>query len=827
MFTTIIATLFVLVIIIIALAGGFFVFVYWRLIQRPVSQLDGEVSLSCLDAPVQVLRDKHGVPHLYAEHRADLFRAQGYVHAQERLWQMEQNRRIARGTLAEIFGEPALDADRFSRIIGFQRAAEAELAILDGETRQILEWYAEGVNAYIESRRHGLLAAEFNLLRFTPAPWTPVDTLGLGKVMAWSLSVNWESELVRLQLATQLDPIRAAELEPDYPTSSPITLDAPGAEEVTRLLSTAGLLLAQYEAVKAWLGRFGFASHPEGQGSNAWVIAPKASLNGRPLLCNDPHLAVSMPGVWYENHLHSPDFAVSGVSFPGAPGVVIGHNEQIAWGVTNGYVDAQDLYIERPHPDDPTRFAYQEAWEQADVLTEAIVVKGRPEPHIEQVVVTRHGPLITGLLDGSNAQDIPKTPLALRWTGHEPGQLMRSFLRINQATNWDEFTDAVADWSTPTQNMVYADTDGYIGYRLVGYVPVRTNNLGLVPAAGWTGAHEWDGFIAPAELPSLFQPDSGIIVTANNKMVGDDYPHFLSLEFDAGWRAARLTDILTAKERFTVRDMEEMQMDQSSAYAAALAPWLAQVNGQDTWERLAVSALRTWKYNMDVESTAATVFHYALLQLLEMVFGDKLGSAQSGFLGLGVNPLFNIHGMHLRAQTRLLELIEKHEESLWFHDAKTGHARTRDELLQEALARAVTQIRSDVGDSLSRWAWGRRHQVRFVHPLGSVRLLKTFFNRGPFPIGGDSTTPLQTRHVPQHPLELVQIIPSYRQIYEVGHWDRAQTVTATGQSGHPLSRQYDDQITLWREGVYHKMPWSRAAVEGETVYRLRLLPAAA
>ncbi|MBV7333906.1 penicillin acylase family protein [Chloroflexi bacterium TSY] len=822
MSTTLFVLVLLILILLIALGGGFFVLVYWRLIQRPVPKLDDEFSLDILDASVEVLHDKHGIPHIYADSRADLFRAQGYIHARDRLWQMEQSRRIARGTLAEIFGEPALEADRFSRVVGFWRAARLELEHLDAETRQILDWYAEGVNAYIE-KDAGRLAAEFNLLRCRPEPWSALDTVGYSKIMSWSLCVNWESELTRMRLALQMDPILASELEGDYPKENPAILEALSQEESDRLLSTAGLLLGQYESIRSWLGEQGvlFGS---GQGSNSWVLSPKASLTGQPLLANDSHLTISMPGAFYENHLICPDYEVSGASFPGAPGVVIGHNADIAWGITNGFADVQDLYLERANPDDDTQFEYMGEWESAQIIEETIQVR-KQAPHIERVIVTRHGPIISNLIQALDTEAtgpsaaLHTIPLALRWSGHEAGHSIRAILGINQASSWDEFDHALADWGAAPQNFVYADVNGYIGYVMGGNIPKRERNVGLLPAPGWTGEHEWMEMIPHDELPRITNPESGIIVTANNKMVGDDYPHFLGMEYYPGWRARRLEELLQTKSRYTQTDMETMQIDNMSKFAQSLTPWFTVLTAKNTFETIALTELRNWNHRMDVESRAPTVFHYMLWELLSMTFGNKVGKIFPSYLGIATNPLFGITGFHFRAQTRLLELIENHERSSWYIDSATGQERTRDELLQEAFSRAVSKLCEDVGESPVRWQWGRHHQLRYVHPLGSVRMLKTFFNRGPFPVDGDGTTPLQTRHATQMPLELVQVVPVYRQVYEVGEWDRAQSVTISGQSGHPLSPQYDDQISLWREGVYHAMPWSRQAVENLAVHR--------
>nr|HRJ42414.1 penicillin acylase family protein [Caldilineaceae bacterium] len=578
----------VVLFVLVALFGGVFLYVYWWLIQRALPDLSGTLPLTGLTGPVEILRDERGIPHIYAQNQADLFRAQGFVHAQDRLWQMEQNRRIASGRLSELFGVAALDVDRFSRIVGFWRAAQAELATLEPEMVALLEQYVGGINAYIASRP-GRLAPEFNLLRRQPEPWTPLDVLAFSKVMGWSLSVNWESELVRLQLANQLDPLLAADLEPDYPPHNPAITEALG-ETSMRLVSTAGLLLRQYEQLRTWLGPSG-----SNQGSNNWVVGPKASSNGRAILCNDPHLALTMPGVWYENHLHCQEnvdggpqtadrnsqFAtrnlhVSGVTFAGAPGVVIGHNERIAWGVTNAFPDVQDLYIERPHPEKPNHFAYGDGWEAARVIEERIVVRRQNHPHIEQVVITRHGPLIDRLVANTGT-----TPLALRWQGHEPGRLLHAIVGINRAQNWEEFDTALADWSVPAQNFVYADVDGNIGYRLAGDIPIRRAGLGLLPAPGWTDEYEWTGIIPHDELPTVFNPPSGLIVTANNKLTGDDYPHFLGVEYFPGWRARRIEEMLKEKRRLSLRDMEQIQLDTTSLYAEALAPILASHQSED------------------------------------------------------------------------------------------------------------------------------------------------------------------------------------------------------------------------------------------------------
>ena len=833
--TTVILAL-ALLFVIVLLSGGLLIYIYWWLVQRPAPQHEGELELPELDAAVEVLRDKHGIPHIYAQTEADLWRAQGFVHAQDRLWQMELNRRVAFGRLAELFGPVALDADRFSRIVGLRRAAELELAAQDEATTATLGHYCEGVNAYIRSRK-GKLAAEFNLLRRQPQEWSPLDILAFGKMMAWSLSINWESELIRLQLAGKLDPTLAADLEPDYPATNPTVAEGADSEESLRMLHTAGLMLNEYEQLKEWLPLGGQGM---GQGSNAWAVSGEKTTSGRTILCNDPHLVMSMPAAWYEMHLSCPPpdasdhgVHVSGASFAGAPGIIIGHNEQIAWGMTNAFPDVQDVYIERPHPQNgrgnPPRFEYEGEWEEATVVREEIYLRNRTRPHVEEVVITRHGPLLSELLKPQEGESgfpddpaLTVAPLSLRWTGHEPGKVVLAILRINRAQSWQEFDAALADWSAPSQVFVFADCEGNIAYRLAGAVPMRRSGNGLVPAPGWSSSYEWDGLIPDDELPRLLNPTSGMIVTANNKITGDDYPHVLTFETMPGWRARRIEEMLGQKKRLSLRDMEQIQLDQMSLYAEALTPLLTGQLSDDPYVRVAVNMLQDWGYHMDQESAAALVFHYTLLHLLDLTFGQKLGATAEGYLGKGSSPIFLINGFMLRAETRLLELLQREEDSPWYADAASGRRRTREELIETALKLAVARLRRDVNPTPRNWAWGRMHQIRYSHTLGSAPILGWLFNRGPYPIGGDGTTPNQTAFMPELPPGLVQVQASYRQILDVGNWDAAQGVTASGQSGHPVSRNYADQIPMWLEGAYHKMPWSRAAVEEAARHRLIL-----
>lgn len=810
MTTESITTVLFVALALVAGIGGVNYLLYWRLMQRPLPRLEGRLPLAGLSAPVDVRRDRHGIPHLTAESAPDLFRAMGFTHAQDRFWQMEQSRRLANGEMAALLGESLLEVDRFARTIGFRRVAEAELALLAPETAALLDAYCAGVNAYLASHT-GRVAAELNLLRTTPRPWEPVDTLAILKQQAWSQSLNWESELTRLRLALALGDYRAAELEPDYPARNPILSESLGSGGVERLLTTAGFLLNQYEALRPWYG------NPGAGGSNVWALAPAHSLNGRPLLCADPHLPVTRPAHFYEMQLTGGDFDVTGATVPGIPAIFHGHNQALAWGMANAMIDCQDLFIEAAAAE-PDHFLADGEPRAATVVDEIVFVRHTNQRLSHRVVVTRHGPLL-------NAVTGETTPLAVSWPGHQPGDGLTPLLALARANRRETVETALAQWRLAPQTVVYADGEGNIGSVVVGQIPLRAEgHTGTVPAPGWSSRYDWQGMIPARELPTCHNPPGGKIVAANQKLAGDEYPHFLGLEFDPGWRAARIEEILAEKERHTIRDMEEIQLDTVNKYAQLFTPWFTLLQSEDPWEKLAIQQLRKWNWRMESDSAAALIFHFYLSTLLEMVFGDKVGSHKGALWGEALSPTWQTSGFRLRTEGRLLELIQQQAESPWYAEQATRRQRSREMLMQEALTKSVRALRAVHGDSLLKWHWGRSHQIKFIHPLGKARLFGSMFDRGPIPVSGDENSPCQTRAGLGLPPGLVQVVPVWRQICEVGVWDRTQTVLAGGQSGHPLSRQYDDQAMMWRDGVYHAAPFSPEAVAKATTAHLVLQP---
>ncbi len=801
------------ILVLLLIAGGFLVYVYRWLLTRPVPDIQGKAVLSCLDAAVVVKRDRHGIPHITADTEADLFRAQGYIHAQDRMWQMEQTRRIVKGTLSELFGEAALPADKYSRTMGIWRSAEKEAASLWEVEFQVLEWYCQGVNEYIRQRK-GKLAAEFRLLRFEPEEWTPVDCVGLTKFVGWAMSLNWERELLRLLIIKKIGHVKAQDLD-NFSGLQVQALDNVLPADITQQISlTAEKLLQELEKVREYIPQV-----IAGQGSNCWVVSSEHTKSGYSFLCNDPHLQVSIPCSLYEQHLTCPDINVIGAMFPGAPGVIFGHNEQLAWGITNACTDVQDLYVERVDPERPGQYATESGWKSFEVRQEHFNVKGLEEPLTLSIRETRHGPIITDLIS-----DLEGLPISLKWTGHEAGHTIHCIHALVRARSCQEGEAAFRQWNTPSLNLSFADTSGNICYALVGCHPIRSSGLGLVPHAGWTGAGEWVSFIPSEELPSIHNPADGYLVHANNRPSYGSTEHWLGNDFDPGYRARRILSQLQDFRAPSSVEMCRLQQDTYSGYAQQLVPELIRYEYSDPWEKHAQQVLANWDFRLDVGGEGGLIFHYSVNAMLQEAYSSELGELKEGFLGRSFSPLALDSGFRLGSLTCLINLLQNHSSSDWYGRDEEGRARNREDFVRSVMGLAARKIRSEMGVATRKWAWGRIHQIRFVHIMGSVWILKPLVNRGPFPVGGDGTTPLQAASPLGSARGLVFVAPAYRAVMEVGNWDSMESVITTGQSGHPVSRMYDDQMGMWRDGAYHPMPFSQEAVDEMTRFVLHLKP---
>jgi penicillin G amidase len=813
--------------------------------RRRLPQLDGHAYLPGLKDAVTVYRDRWGVPHIYATNRHDLLLAQGFVHAQDRLWQMDINRRVAKGQLAEILGERGLPTDRLTRTLGLARLASQSLSLLSQPLREELAAYSAGVNAYLET---GSLPLEFTLLRYRPRPWQPVDTLALAHLHAWALTHGWAGELARAQLIAAIGPERAAEIEPIYPPEHPVTL--PQGIEFHHLT-----LESLAPAAGPFLNR---GADGGGRGSNAWLVSPRRSASGHALSGNDVHLPVGIPSLWYANHLcleaghplspskgastsaaagSAPDFAVIGVSIPGVPYVLIGHNGQIAWGITLSYTDTEDLFIEQLAGPDYGRYLYQGEWRPTERFVEHIGVKGRPD-HLEEVILTHHGPIVSNFWPGGDLgrdddahgrQRDGRHALALSSMALRPGPFFSSFAALNAASDWDSFTAALDQLATPALNVTYADRQGNIGYRLTGAIPVRARGSGLIPAPGWSGDYEWLDCIPPAEMPSALNPAHGYLINANNKIVADDYPHYLGQTWMNGYRARRLAELLDADERpmtdlspvvgrpslVALTDGRRFHFDFHSQSGLALARRLADHDPAAGDARLVWEMLQSWDGWLGPESTGGAVYQVLLAKLsraiLEPVIGPDLWAQ---LLGRGPDPLLvPVTEFYGHWSATLLRLLADPESS-WLP--------ARPQLLDGCLVATAVYLREKLGSDPARWQWGRLHQIRFRHPLSAQPPLDQIFDRGPWPIGGDTDTLGQTAVLPQAPYDNNAFSVSYWQLIDMGDLDSAQMMLAPGQSGQLGSPHYDDLIGLWRRGDSMPMLWRKEAVVMAAQHRLVL-----
>ncbi|HZP26503.1 MAG TPA: penicillin acylase family protein [Dehalococcoidia bacterium] len=766
-------------------------------LRRSLRRTHGRLRLRGLSGGVEIIRDRWGVPHIYADNLRDLFLAIGYAQAQDRLWQLELHRRAGVGRLSEVFGPEALPLDRLVRRIGFHRAAQREWEEMEAAEQQLLEAYAAGVNACMAS---ATLPPEFTLLRLRPEPWQPLDTLTFARFMNWGLAGNWEEELLRSWVVARFGAEIAVEMENTYPVGKPLTIPAgslaagpaPGLlDEYSRSSELAGLTSAL---------------------SNAWAIAGTRSTTGQPLLANDPHLTLTTPSTWYEMHLECPEVRAAGVGIAGVPGIIIGHNQRVAWGVTAALIDGDDLFVERINPDDPTQYEYRSAWEQGEVVREEIRVRGRSEPVVEEILLTSHGPVVNQPENPCFAGE--ERTMALRTVGLERAHQVAGLLKLMQASDWPEFRQAARHWPGATINFVYADVDGNIGYQMGGLVPLRGHGLGLLPAPGWSGEYDWQGFVPFEELPSVLNPREGWVANANNQ-VSDDLRLF-STRYAAGDRVERIMQLLAQKQSLERDDFASMQADVYSAQGEELAAWLLALQPADHWQERAQTFVRAWDHCLTTDSVGASVVQAFAANLVRLALEEKLGEWADFYLGKAVHPLKRGGGFFGYAAPWLGGLMERHPD--WFA------GRTWRQAMRSALSDAIADLRERLGDDMSTWQWGRLHLQHFNHTLGRRPGPAQLFNRGPVPLGGDLNTLSQAAYAPYDGYDVNRWSVSWRQIIDLSDFNRSLAALPGGQSGHPASRHYDDLTPLWQRGEYHPMPWDRSEVERHAEARLELLP---
>lgn len=773
------------------------------LLKRSLPPLDGDVAVRGLTGPVQVVRDRWGIPHVSAHTLHDALFGQGYCHAQDRLWQMELNRRLARGRLAEALGPDALDIDRFMRRVGLHRAAQVEWHQADGDVRAALQAYAAGVNAYLARMvATGKLPIEMVLIGLQPAPWEPLDSLSFGRYMAFTQAPNWESELMRSRLIAHLGYATASMLEAD--------VWRPDSDALPRLEDWG-----PGDMPRAAPGPPGIpqAGPP---GSNAWVVSGARSSTGQPLLANDPHLFPRVPGVFYEAHLAGGgDLNVAGASIPGLPGIVIGHNRRIAWGITASMVDVQDLFVERPDPGNWRRTEYDGRWEVGVALREPIAVKGRKQPWIEDVLVTRHGPVIT---------PTPVLPdehrsLALKSAVLEATTTAQPLLALNRASSWDEFRGALAHWQTPSLNVLYADVDGNVGYQMVGTVPVRAQGEGLVPSPGWTNRYDWAGVVPFDDLPCALNPADGVWASANqDPRKGSSY--FYSREFVDPARYRRIRQVLNSKQRHSAVDFSALQADEVSQPGLEVARQLARhLRPTGRLESQAVELLARWDGRMSADSGAAAVYAVFRNELIGARYSKELGGLLPALLGVGPHPLLApIWSAYFLQTQRVLARV-----SAWASAQPSNHVAQADNDVPFAFRATVRFLRRRLGRDVSQWQWGRLHPLKLEHPLSARRPLGLLFDVPAFPWGGDLETVRAGGHRAGG-FEVAGPISAYRFIADCSDWDASLSSLPGGQSGQRGSPHYTDQVDAWRKVAYHPLAFTKPAISRVARHTLRLTP---
>jgi penicillin G amidase len=795
----------------------------WWFIYRPLPQVDGTIVVNGLHSDVTVERDRWGIPHIRAGSTEDMVEAQGYVMAQDRLWQMDLLRRVGRGQLSEIFGPALLAIDKKFRTLGFGRAAEREAAAASGESRVIVEAYARGVNRFIEQHQNQL-PLEFSLLHYKPQPWTPADTFVIGGYMYVTLTDTWERELDRAKVTERVGLDRAKDLfsveasmdhfivgDPnDKKDGSQRAHSGDDEDDDDDEMDSDDVIKAQNLKPGAageneippditsimWPAALDFLSGTNREirqslGSNNWVVSGAHTATGKPLLANDTHLELSVPSIWYELHLTAPGWNVAGFTFPGAPFVVIGHNDRIAWGFTNNGADVQDLYIETFNPVAPDEYRVNGAWKKAQTLDEVIHVKGKPDEHLT-VVSTRHGPVVR--------RDDNKG-YALRWTATEPGALSNSYNWLGAAKNWEEFRKVIKQSWGPAQNAVYADVTGNIGYVMSARVPIRKKGHGEVPVPGDTDDYEWTGYIPFEQLPQALNPESGLIVTANARVTGSDYKPYLTDRWEEPYRTARIFDLLQGRHDLRPEDMLKVQNDTYSYPHMFLAEQLSaaakSAPPKDTRAQHLIQQLKDWNGIAGPDSVEVSFLQAVRRSLLQMILEPYLGDDTD---------------MYEWRSMAFLQRVLTERPAKWLPPVYKNY----DELLSAAADRTVSKLAAQTKSQRPKdWPWKRFNSLQMLHPMGKTGILKLLFSVSDKPQSGTvySVRAASKSHG-----------PSERFVANLANWDNSILLISSGESGQVGSSHYTDQFLFWYEGKPIVLPFNDAAEKTSRKHTLTLKP---
>jgi len=778
--------------LVIALTFLSVVFVTW--LRTSLPQIDGALSLPGLGGPVEVIRDGNGVPHIFADQVNDAYFGLGFTHAQDRLWQMEMTRRVGAGRLSEIFGSRTLKIDRFIRMLGLYRAAQAQLTLMKEDERALLDAYAAGVNAYLHNHA-GALSPEFAVLGHKPERWRPADSLVWARIMAVRLSGNWRSELLRLRLAETLTPAQIDQLWPSDAGKEPVTLSALPGTASAMLDRLARALPDELAPVDA---------------SNAWVIGGARTKTGKPILANDPHLGFGAPILWYLARIETPALSLTGATVPGVPLHPLGHNGKIAWGMTTTGADVEDLYVETLDPDDPQQYLTPDGARPFKTRTEKIYV-ANDDPVTLTVRVTRHGPVVSDVLDEADlSETAPKSVLALASpTARIDDETARALYLLNRAGNWREFLAAAQLFNAPVQNLFYADTAGDIGLVTPGRIPIRTHHDGTRPAPGQEAQFDWNGFIPFKELPKRHNPPDGLIINANNRLVGPDYPHSIARHWQSAYRAARIAEVLSGKTALSVSDSAALQLDTMSTAARRLVPLLLSAPARSELAKAAIERLRAWDFRMQRDRAEPLIYATWLRALERAIVKDELGDRT---------------GDYARSRTRfVVAALTRHQT--WCDNIKTPEPETCEAQVAAALEAALAAITETQGSNIDTWRWGAAHKAQFRHRVFTqIPGLRALTDLVVETDGGDHTINRgQTRQGGHAPNSHIHG-SGYRAVYDLGNLDNSRYIIATGQSGNPFSHHYRDLLDRWRNGDFITIAGDREALRLSAAGALVLSP---
>ncbi len=749
-----------------------------------LAQISGRIELAGLAKPVEVIRDKWGVAHIYAQTTEDLFFAQGFVAAQDRLWQMEIWRRTGEGKLAEILGPQAVERDKFARLCRYRGDMEAEWKSYAPDAKQIIESFVRGVNAFIETSRDHL-PVEFQITGIKPEPWTP--EVCLTRMAGYVMTGNASREVLRAQLVHLLGAEKTGQLLETQPFKKLVVPEG---------LDLAGIDSKVLGAASAASASVNFAAT---EGSNNWVVDGTLTSTGKPMLANDPHRPVILPSLRYMVHLNGPGWNVIGAGEPTLPGVAAGHNERVGFGFTIVGIDQQDLYVEEVNPADATQYRYKGKWERMRIEHEQVRVKGKQQPVEVELKFTRHGPVIYEDAERHRAY-------ALKWIGLEPGSAgYLASLSLNRAKNWQEFLKALERWKVPSENLVYADVDGNIGWQAAGYAPIRRGWSGLLPVPGSSGQYEWDGYLPLSELPHAYNPARHFIATANHKIIPEGYNHEINFDWSSPTRFFRIEEVLSKGAKFTVADFGRLQHDETSLPARELVPLLKGLKIDDPNLSEARDLLLAWDFVLSKDSQAAVIYEawYQKLvsNLASLIVPAEVKSLVTGQL----------------VSNKLIGALKSPDAKIFGANPQAK----RDVLLVKSLSESVTELRSKLGQDMKRWRWGAIHVAEFKHPLSTNDGMRAVFDLKPVARGGDSSTVNATgggsNFRQSHGA-------SFREILDLSDWDNSVAINVPGQSGQPTSPHYADLLPLWAEGKYFPMLFSRERIEKHAAATMMLVP---